>query len=312
MPTPPGPVDRRHDTRSPPAQATDLRPANQVGEVLAPGVLGAVGQQDDLVGVERVHRALVVGDQHDRAGVGAQRLEHLLPAGRVEVVGRLVEQQHVGARDDQRGHGQPGPLAAGERAGPLVDGVAGEEEGAEDAAQLGVGAVRGGRPHDLEQAAVHVDRLVLLGVVAHAQAVAGLDLAGVGRLGAGQHPQQRRLPGAVEPEDDDAGAPVHGEVDVGEDLQRAVALRQPLGGTAASGRTATGVGKRSLATLSCTRTSASPEASRSARLSMLLAALALVALARILSAWALSVSILRSVLARSCLRRRSSVSRCCR
>ena len=53
---------------------------DQVGQVLAPGVLGAVGQEDDLVGVERPHGALVVGDQHDRAGVRAQRREQVLEA----------------------------------------------------------------------------------------------------------------------------------------------------------------------------------------------------------------------------------------
>ena len=93
-----------------------------------------------------------------------------------------------------------------------------------------VGAVRRRRPHVLQQRPVHVQRLVLLGVVAEPQPVPGLHLAGVGRLGAGQHPQQRRLPGAVEPEDDDPRTPVDGQVDVGEDLQRPVGLRQPLGG----------------------------------------------------------------------------------
>ena len=41
-----------------------------------------------------------------------------------------------------------------------------------------------------------------------------------------EHPQQRGLAGAVEPEDDDPGAAVDREVDVGEDLERAVGLRQ--------------------------------------------------------------------------------------
>ena len=73
-----------------------------------------------------------------------------------------------------------------------------------------------------------------------------------------------------------------------------------------------GVGKRSLATRSWTRTASSPAASRWARLSMLCAARALVAFARILSACAISVAAFFSAFARSRLRRRSSFSRCSR
>jgi len=71
----------------------------------------------------------------------------------------------------------------------------------------------------------------------------------------------------------------------------------------------TGSGNLSLATRSCARSASSPEVSRSARRAMFLARCANVAFARILSAWASSVSALRSALLRSRLRRRSSVSR---
>ena len=73
-----------------------------------------------------------------------------------------------------------------------------------------------------------------------------------------------------------------------------------------------GSGKRSLATLSCARTCSAPASSRSARLAMPCAALALVALARILSACAISTPACFSALARSRLRRLTSVSRCWR
>ena len=73
-----------------------------------------------------------------------------------------------------------------------------------------------------------------------------------------------------------------------------------------------GLGKRTLATLSETRTSSRPEIIFSARLIMFWAATALVALARILSAWAISAPAFFSALARSRRRRRSSVSRCSR
>ena len=77
-----------------------------------------------------------------------------------------------------------------------------------------------------QHGAAGVEGLVLLGVVADLQPVARLDRAGVGLVDAGEDPQQRRLAGAVEAEDDDPAALVDGEVDVGEDLERAVGLRQ--------------------------------------------------------------------------------------
>ena len=60
-----------------------------------------------------------------------------------------------------------------------------------------------------------------------------------------------------------------------------------------------GVGKRTLATLSATRTSSRPESSFSARRAMFCAATVLVALARILSACAISAPAFFSALARS-------------
>ena len=67
---------------------------------------------------------------------------------------------------------------------------------------------------------------MLLGVVADLEAVAGDDPAGVGLVDAGEEPQQRGLAGAVQAEDDDARALVDRQVDVGEDLERPVGLRQ--------------------------------------------------------------------------------------
>jgi hypothetical protein len=74
----------------------------------------------------------------------------------------------------------------------------------------------------------------------------------------------------------------------------------------------TGFGKRTFATRSEVRTSSRPLSSRSARRAMFCAATVLVALARILSACAISAPAFFSALARSRRRRRSSVSRCSR
>ena len=96
------------------------------------------------------------------------------------------------------------------------------------------------------------------------------------------------LPAPLSPSTTTRLPPVDGEVDVGEDLQRAVGLRQAGRRSAASCRRAPASGKRSLRDLVAARVPppARPS-SRSARRAMLCAALALVALARILSACAM-------------------------
>ena len=73
-----------------------------------------------------------------------------------------------------------------------------------------------------------------------------------------------------------------------------------------------GAGNLILATRSARRSPSSPAISFSARFSIDCAAWALVALARILFAWSVSVFALFSALTRSRLRRFSSVSRCWR
>ena len=75
---------------------------------------------------------------------------------------------------------------------------------------------------------------------------------------------------------------------------------------------AAGVGKVIFATRSEARSSSSDDISFSARFSICWAAVALVALARILFAWSTSCDAFFSAFARSRLRRRSSVSRCVR
>src|SRR5699024_3052342 len=101
---------------------------------LAPQVLRAIRQDDDPLRLQGLHRARVVGDQDDRSLIGAQRVEDLLARGRIEVVGRLVQQQHVGRRGHQAGQCQPGPLTAREGARRLVELRAGEHERAEQPA----------------------------------------------------------------------------------------------------------------------------------------------------------------------------------
>ena len=68
---------------------------DQVAEIVAPGVLHPFGHEDDVFGRESLHRAWVMGDEHDGAGIGVQRLQHLAAARRIEVVRRLVQQENI-------------------------------------------------------------------------------------------------------------------------------------------------------------------------------------------------------------------------
>ena len=57
-----------------------------------------------------------------------QWLQNLLTGSGVEVVGGLVEQQHVGSRGDQRGQSQTGLLTAGKHVSRFHRVVTGEQE----------------------------------------------------------------------------------------------------------------------------------------------------------------------------------------
>ena len=105
-------------------------PLVEVGLPAAAEDRGAVGELVDLedVGDGPGEERAVVADEHDgRLQLGDPPLEALQP-GEVEVVGRLVEQEHVEPGQQQRR--QPGPrrLAAGQRGGRLGQQAAGEPE----------------------------------------------------------------------------------------------------------------------------------------------------------------------------------------
>ena len=143
-----------------------LRERDQVQVVLVPEVLDAVGQQHNALGIQCLDGTFVVADQNDGTGVVPQRPEDFGAAGRVQVVGGLIQQEHVGAGRHDGGKRQAGLLTAGENPGRLVDVVPGEQERAEDSADLRVLHVRRRRAHVLQHGPVDVQRLVFLGVVA--------------------------------------------------------------------------------------------------------------------------------------------------
>jgi hypothetical protein len=142
---------------------------------------------------------------HDEEGKGEAGQEPLQPqhALQVQVVGGFVEEQQVGLAYGLRQDGQPLAPAAGKgghlfvglgEAGPLHAGV--------DARLRLVGLqpqvlqrLLQALPH--RQAGRGVLHPVLLGEVAHAQAAARRQAAGVGRLLAGQYFQKCGFAGAV-------------------------------------------------------------------------------------------------------------------
>ena len=72
-----------------------------------------------------------MGHDQDGAAEGFQRPFQDLAAGDIEVVGGLVQQQHVGPAQHQLQQLDPGPLAAGQGTDALIDIVPAEQEGAE-------------------------------------------------------------------------------------------------------------------------------------------------------------------------------------
>ena len=76
-----------------------------------------------------------MGDQQHRAVERAQRRLERLAALEVEVVGGLVEHEHVGARLHEHGQREPPALAARERSDRLLGVLAREQEAAEQRAR---------------------------------------------------------------------------------------------------------------------------------------------------------------------------------
>ena len=74
----------------------------------------AVGLDDQGAGHDVVEEGPVVADQQDRPLILDQQAFEQLQRLDVEVVGRLVQDQHVRRPGEQLGQQEPAPLAAGE------------------------------------------------------------------------------------------------------------------------------------------------------------------------------------------------------
>ena len=149
-----------------------------------------------------------MADEQQRAGpVDQLRLEQLERL-EVEIVGRLVEHEHVGRPREQPRQQQPVALAARQRLHRRPRPLGREQEVAQVAVDVLATAVDGDRvvavADRVEDGALGIELLALLIVVGDLHVGAAAHLAGVGRELAEQQPQQRRLAGAVRADQADA------------------------------------------------------------------------------------------------------------
>ena len=121
----------------------------------------AIGDLEDAGG-QLVDEIAVVRDEDHRAGELFKRFEQHFLGAQVQVIGGLVEQQEIGRHHQHAGQRVAVALAAGEHADGLEDVVFGEQEAAQDGAQLGVGGARGDLAQVVEHAGVGVELLILI------------------------------------------------------------------------------------------------------------------------------------------------------
>ncbi len=99
-----------------------------IGVVVAAVAFGGARMLVDLDnrGGDAVEELAVVRDDEDRAAIALQVILQPVHGGEVEVIGRLVEQQHVGRLQEQQRQPDARLLAAGERAELAVAGEVGD------------------------------------------------------------------------------------------------------------------------------------------------------------------------------------------
>ena len=223
--------------------------------------LRAGRELDDSIHGAAQERPVVRHEDDGGRRLAEEALQHVVPV-EVEVVRRLVEEQHLEARQQDRGERGPRGLAPRERARRLLESLCGKPESGADgprarrqirAAQREEPIQRGGVPlgqlrlapearrervHGLlgfEDAAaageVAEQRLAVLDVGLLRQVAdrerpwSAVDAAEVRLLEPGEDPQQRRLPDPVRPDETDPGARPHDERDVCENDVGSVRFR---------------------------------------------------------------------------------------
>ena len=181
---------------------------------------------------DAVEEPAIVRDHHGAAGKAQQRLLQRAQRLDVQIVGGLIEQQHVAAGAQHLGEVHAVALAAGELADQLLLLRALEVEAADVAAR---GRLVVADLDHVEAAGdllpdglLVIERLARLVDVGQAHRRADADLAGIGCFGAGEHAEQRGLAGAVRADDADDAAARQVEAEVVDQQPLAVALAQAL------------------------------------------------------------------------------------
>jgi hypothetical protein len=209
---------------SPSGPAPPVQPVSSRAAASSPATGRPRRGQEAPVEPDALQHAAVVGHEQQRALVRLERLLELLDRGEVEVVGRLVEHEHVDAARLQQGEPGAGPLAGRQLVDGTRDVVGLEPELGEQGAHLGRGQVGheplegvGQRHGAGEQGAGLVD-------LADGDAGSATRASFGGGLAPQQAAQQCGLAGAVRPRDADAVAAV--------DLQRDRAEHELVAGLA--------------------------------------------------------------------------------
>src|SRR5436305_7827970 len=189
------------------------RLAHPVG-VLAPRALEprrlAVALEREDVRRDAVEEPAVVGDHHRAAGEVEERLLERAQRVDVEVVGRLVEQEHVAPAAQELGEVDSVALAAREVADALLLVAAPEVEPRDVLAGIHLALPQLDRVEAAADLLPDRRRRVEVGArlvdVRELNRVADAQYTPVRGLLAGDHPEQGRLPRAVRPDDaDDPG-----------------------------------------------------------------------------------------------------------
>ena len=173
-----------------------------------------------------------MADDHGAAGEVLERLLQRPQRIDVEVVGRLVEQQQVGARLQHLGEMHAVALAARQHADLLLLVAALEVEGRAIGARVDLALAE--VDHVVAAGDLLPDGLLVVERVARLVDIAELDRradddrAGIGLFLPGDHAEQRRLAGAVRPDDADDPARRQLERQVLDQHAVAEALRQVL------------------------------------------------------------------------------------
>ena len=203
------------------------------------GVAAVEGLDHPVVHLPRLGADLVEEPpvvRHDEQGAGRGRPAALQVLGEpcdrldVEVVRRLVEEQHVVVARQQGRERDASALAAREAADPRVPRDVGEQT-ADDIARARIPRplVLGASADDhVAHRAVVIERVRLV-EDADAHAAAERHASGIGCEAAREHREQARLAVAVAPDDPDAVALVDAERDAVEDDLRRVLQVQGLG-----------------------------------------------------------------------------------